>query len=635
MTCSHERFTGRRRRRAALCLALLLLIQSAPRHARAATGDGDDDAPPSKAEQSEALLRSLLDFFFAQQQAAPAPQSQPTPSPTPARDAKGQAQPSGQQNTNAPSETKKDEAKPRKGESKPLQYPLPDWSPLGSAGPVTVKSKDESSEEFIPAPDRWRFPFPRHDRYNPKRETPWVTGSTFDPYNQNVLKADYPVLGNHTFLNLNFQSASNLNPRVVAAAGRRRQFFTNQNFVMGAEIFKGDAAFEPKRWAARVTTVANFNFLAVNTLNPFDSRRGNSRLAVEEAFLEKRLKVVSPNFDFVSLRVGMQNFNSDFRGFLFTDNQLGARLFGNLNSNRDQYNIAFFSVRQRDEVSQLHSFDRRHQNVFLVNWFRQDFGARGYTALFNFVFNNDEGRVVGDRATLNVAYLGFHGDGKWGKLNVDHAFYWALGHDAFNRFARRAQKVNAQMGAFEAAIDRDWVRWRASFFYASGDADVNDDRATGFDMIQDNPNFAGGPFQFWTQQQTVVGGAIGTLKNKFSLLPDLRNKFNNRANFVNPGLLLWNLGADMRVTPKLKIVTNLSYLRFARAGALRQITGDARIGNGIGTDLSVGAKFRPFENENLFIVTGAAMLFPQGGYARMIQSTRPLVSPTFAFQLAF
>ena len=133
----------------------------------------------------------------------------------------------------------------------------------------------------------------------------------------------------------------------------------------------------------------------------------------------------------------------------------------------------------------------------------------------------------------------------------------------------------------------------------------------------------------------MVGGRVGTLKNKFSLLPDLRNKFYNRANFVNPGLLLWNLGADMRVTPKLKIVTNLSYLRFARAGVLRQITGDAGINNGIGTDLSVGAKFRPFENENLFLVTGAAVLFPQGGYARMIQSTRPLVSPTFAFQLAF
>ena len=628
MTSSYARRLRRTWRCASLCLALALLLQLAPTPA-ADAADGESEAPPSRAEQAETLLGSLLDFFYAppQQQPAaaqpaPAPSATPTPAPTPAPT----PQPAEQNDTG------------RRGgaeRSKPLQHPLPDWSPLGSAGPVTVKSEDEATEEFIPMPDRWRFPWPRHDRYDPKMETPWVEGSTFDPYNQNVLKGDYPIHGNHTFLNLNLQSASTINPRVVAGGGRREQFFTNQNFVMGAEIFGGTGAFEPKRWAVRVTTVANFNFLANNTVNPFDSVRGNSRLAVEEAFVEKRLAVVSPNFDFVTLRVGMQNFNSDFRGFLFADNQLGARLFGTLNSQRDTYNVAVFSMRQRDEVSQLHSFDDRKQTVFLANWFRQDFAHKGYTALFNFAFNHDRGRVVGDRATLNVAYLGFHGDGKWGKLNVDHAFYWAFGRDRFNRLAGRSQSVNAQMAAFEGSIDRDWVRWRGSFFFASGDGDATDGRASGFDMIQDNPNFAGGPFQFWTQQGTVVGGAVGILKNKFSLLPNLRNKFNDRSNFVNPGLLLWNFGADLRVTPKLKVLTNLSYMRFARAGLLQQITGDAGLESGIGTDLSFGAKFRPFENENLFLVTGAAVLFPHGGYARMIGSTRPLVSPTFAFQVAF
>jgi hypothetical protein len=600
-----------------------LLLQLAPLP-RAAAAEGDTDVPPARAEEAETLFAALLDFFYApprqQPAAAATPAATPTPSPTP---------------TPPPAE-KREEGRPGGAkESKPLQYPLPDWSPLGSAGPTTVESKDASTEEFIPMPDRWRFPFPRHDRYDPKMETPWVEGSTFDPYNQNLLKADYPIHGNHTFLNLNLQSASTINPRVVAAGGRREQFFTNQNIVLGAELFGGTGAFEPKRWAVRVTTVANFNFLANNTLNPFDSLRGNSRLAVEEAFFEKRLAVVSPNFDFVSLRVGMQNFNSDFRGFLYADNQLGARLFGTLNSQRDTFNVAVFSMRQRDEVSQLHSFDNRRQTVLLANWFRQDFGTHGYTALFNFAFNNDRGRRIGDRAGLNVAYAGFHGDGKWGKLNVDHAFYWAFGHDDFNRLAGRSQSVNAQMAAFEGSIDKDWVRWRGSFFFASGDGDATDGRATGFDMIQDNPNFAGGPFQFWTQQGTVVGGAVGILKNKFSLLPNLRNKFNDRSNFVNPGLLLWNFGADLRVTPKLKVVTNLSYLRFARAGLLQQIRGDAGLDAGIGTDLSFGAKFRPFENENLFLVTGAAILFPHGGYARMIGSTRPLVSPTFAFQVAF
>ncbi|HYH87421.1 MAG TPA: hypothetical protein VEX60_18350 [Pyrinomonadaceae bacterium] len=632
MTRLHLLSNARLRRRAALCLAILLLLQTAALPVAAAT-EGDTDAPPSKAEEVETLMQSLMNFFFATPEpppaATPTPQATPTPaaSPTPTPEEKTEAQtpPAG-----------KGDAAPAKGEPKALTHPLPDWSPLGYAGPKsTVSSKDEATEDFIPMPDRWRFPWPRFNRYDEDMHLPWVEGSAFDPYNQNMFKGDYPIAGNHTFMNLNLQSNSTLNPRVVAAGGRREQFFINQNFVMGMEIFRGTGAFEPKRWVFRVTTVANFNFLTNNGLNPFDAVRGNSRLAVEEAFVEKRLAVVSPNFDFISLRVGMQNFNSDFRGFLFADNQTGARLFGTLNSQRDTFNIAFFSMRQREEVSQLHSWDNRRQNVFIMNWFRQDFGTKGYTALFNFAFNNDNGRVIGDRDTLNVGYLGFHGDGKWGKLNVDHAFYWAFGHDRRNRITGTEQTINAQMGAFEASIDRDWVRWRGSFFFGSGDGDATDDSARGFDMIQDNPNFAGGAFQYWTQQQTVVGGGIGTLKNKFSLIPNLRNKFNDRANFVNPGVMLFNFGMDFRVTPKMKLVTNLSYLRFAQAGLLRQITGDPGINGGIGTDASFGMKYRPFENENLFFVTGVAALFPHGGYGRMIGSTRPLVSPTFAFQLAF
>ncbi len=501
--------------------------------------------------------------------------TQATPTPTPAAAATTPT-------PNAEGTEKRDAAAEEKTETpaaKPLQYPLPDLKPLGNAGPKTVtQTEDPATEEFIPMPDRWRWGWPRYDRYARKQETPWVEGSELDPYNQNILKGDYPIRGNHTFLNLNLQSATNLNPRTVANAGGREQFFTNQNIVMGAEIFGGTGAFEPKRWAARVTTVLNFNFLANNTLNPFDSKRGTTRLAVEEAFFEKRLAVISPDFDFISVRAGMQNFTSDFRGFLFSENQLGVRFFGNANTNRDQYNFAYFSMRQRDEVSQLHIFDRRHQNVFIANWFRQDFLKKGYTAMVNFHFNNDRGISPGDRGnSLNVAYFGFHGDGRLGDWNISHAFYEAIGEDHFNRVAQRSVSINAQMAALELSRDRDWQRYRGSFFFASGDGDLNDRKAKGFDMISDNPNFAGGAFQFWTQQASAVGGGLGLLTNKFSLLPNLRNKFTQRSNFVNPGLLMANFGVDMRVTPKLKAVTNLSYLRFAQTGVLQQLTNDPNI----------------------------------------------------------
>ena len=551
--------------------------------------------------------------------------AQPTPTPSPEPKQK-QAQ-----TTTADQGQGQDGAQTQQ----PLQYPLSEGEPLGAAGAKTIAPADLATDEFIPLPDRWRFGWPRHDRYQPKRQTPYVEGSLFDPYNQNFLKGDYPISGNHTFLNLNLQSVSVLNPRTVAAAGRRDQFFTNQNLVFGAEIFKGDTVFEPKRLAIRLTTVLNFNFLANNTLNPFKSKLGKTRLAVEEAFFEKRLAVISPNFDFVAVRAGMQNFTSDFRGFLFSENQLGIRFFGNAHANRDQFNFVYFNLRQRDEVSQLHLFDRRRQNVFIANWFRQDFLTKGYTAMLNFHFNNDRGITAGDRGRLNVAYLGFHGDGRIGSWAIDHAFYQAFGHDTFNRLARRAVDINAQMGALEVSRDSDWLRYRASFFFASGDKDLNDGKANGFDMISDNPNFAGGGFQFWTQQATVLGGGRGILTNKFSLLANLRNKFTQRSNFVNPGLVLVNLGADFRLTPKFKTVANLSYLRFARANVLRQLTGDPGIDSRIGADLSVGLKFRPFLNENVTYVMGVSALFPQGGYARLIGSTRPLLSPTFAIQFAF
>ena len=44
-------------------------------------------------------------------------------------------------------------------------------------------------------------------------------------------------------------------------------------------------------------------------------------------------------YDFHSIRIGIQPFQSDFRGFLFNDSQLGIRLFGNRHNNRFQYNV--------------------------------------------------------------------------------------------------------------------------------------------------------------------------------------------------------------------------------------------------------------------------------------------------------
>src|SRR5262245_48989712 len=56
-----------------------------------------------------------------------------------------------------------------------------------------LRSKKPLPKDFVPLPDRWR------DVKTPPYEKN-VRGRWFDPYNQNVLKGDYPILGQNTFL---------------------------------------------------------------------------------------------------------------------------------------------------------------------------------------------------------------------------------------------------------------------------------------------------------------------------------------------------------------------------------------------------------------------------------------------------
>src|SRR4029434_8560465 len=106
--------------------------------------------------------------------------------------------------------------------------------------------------------------------------------------------------------------------------------------------------------------------------------------SLQEAFGEIHLRDLSSNYDFVSMRAGIQPFVSDFRGFIFNDSNLGVRIFGNYDNNRWQYNLAFFDMREKDTYSDLNEFDSRDQQVLIANVYRQDFLAKGYSAPLSF-----------------------------------------------------------------------------------------------------------------------------------------------------------------------------------------------------------------------------------------------------------
>jgi Carboxypeptidase regulatory-like domain len=517
------------------------------------------------------------------------------------------------------------------------------------------ESLPSSDQVFRPEPDRWSIAMPDWDRYGIGGEYPYVKGSKWDPFNRNKLKGDVPIIGKQIFLNLTATSDTFFDgrrlptPTDVSSArpgssdffGKGDQIFLDQTFAFSFDLFHGDTSFRPVDWRIRITPVVSLNYLDVQELGVVnvDVRKGTTRLdshlGLQEAFAELKLRDLGPNFDFVSVRAGIQAFNSDFRGFLFVEEQPGVRFFGNLDSNRWQYNVAYFNFLEKNTNSGLNSMALRNQQVIIANAYRQDFLFQGYTAQISVHYNKDDASIHYDDNgflvrpspigavfssgmirphSVHAAYLGWTGDGHIGPLNLTHAFYQAFGNDSFNAIAGKAVTINAQMAAIELSYDKDWFRIKSSAFYASGSANPSSGRARGFDSIDDFPEFAGGIFSFWNRESIRLTGSGVALNSGDSLLPDLRsNKDEGQANFVNPGIFLANVGADFDLTPKLRGFANVNYLRFERTETLEQILFQSPIHHSIGVDSSIGVRYRPPLTENISIAAGAATLIPGQG----------------------
>ncbi len=515
-----------------------------------------------------------------------------------------------------------------KTEEKPIVN-VPAREPLGAAGKASVESEPQTQSDRREVRDRWRIGFPEYDRYGDKgarsRDIPFRRGRWYDPYNQSWLKGDYPIIGNKVFMILSAVSSTTTElsrtpkPSDVSSArpgsaeffGKPEALAVNQLFQFTFEMFHGDSTFKPRDWAIKISptfSLPNYlNARETGVVN-IDVRRGTNRtdtqVSLEEAFAEVKLKDVNENFDFVSARVGIQPFVSDFRGFIFSDNNLGARVFGSFDNNRFQFNGAYFAQLEKDTNSGLNRFDRRHQD----DRRSRKFDRNGFLV---------RPALIGDVRphAIKVGYVGINGDGHLGRLNLTNSYYYAFGRDDQNPIAGRPVHVSSNMAAVEASIDHDYLRFRGSFFFAQGDKNPTDTKATGFDAIFDDPNFVGGQFSFWNRNgirltQTGVG-----LVQPNSILPSLRSsKIEGQANFVNPGIFIYNAGVDAEVTQRLKAIFNVNYLRFHRTESLEYILFQPHIRHEIGWDFSLGVAYRPLLINNLTLTFGAATLKPGRGF---------------------
>jgi len=108
-----------------------------------------------------------------------------------------------------------------------------------------------------------------------------------------------------------------------------------------------------------------------------DPRSGTNRFddhaGLQEAFVEVKLHDLGPNYDFISARAGIQQFNADFRGFLFVDEQPALRIFGIFTATASNTISPTSISSKKNTNSGLNTFDRRHQQALLGNVYLQDF----------------------------------------------------------------------------------------------------------------------------------------------------------------------------------------------------------------------------------------------------------------------
>jgi hypothetical protein len=421
--------------------------------------------------------------------------------------------------------------------------------------------------------------------------------------------------------------------------GGTDQVIWNENLIASATYYQGNTTFKPPDWEWKATLVFNYNRVDTDETRALqiDPRKGESRddgfLGVQELFYTKDYNVASARYDFDDVRIGIQPFSSDFRGFLFQDNQLGIRFFGNRDTNRWQYNLAWFHRLEKDLNSGLNDVTEspRHDDILLANLYRQDWPVQGFTTQGIVAYNrNRDDDVFYDSndflqrpaalglespRTYDVGYFGLNGDGHFGRFNLTVSAYYAIGTQDGGVFTTDGPDIRAGFFAAEGSMDFDWIRVRGSVAYASGDDDPYDDRSNGFDAIFENPIFGGADTSYWIRQNIpLIGGGGVALSTRNGLLANLRpSKEQGQSNFDNPGLRFIGLGADFDLTPESRLTANVNHLWFDQTEVLEALRAAAPIDRDIGTDISLAYIWRPFFTQNIVVRLSGAMLLPGEG----------------------
>ena len=439
--------------------------------------------------------------------------------------------------------------------------------------------------DFMPVPDRWRIMESLGADY------PW-----YDPYNQNQWKGDIPTKvvdgDKKRFLTILAISDTVLEPRGIPTPvapqsspepgandvlGDTDQLIFSQTLIASVDYYQGDTTFKPPDWEWKATLAFNYNRVDTDeerALN-IDPSRGTNRddgfVGVQELFYLKDYNVASVRYDFDEFRIGIQPFSTDFRGFLFQDNQLGIRFFGNRDNNRWQYNAGVVPPHGEGPNSGLNDITEAAAQRRRVRRQPLPAGLAGHgfisqahrrlqpqSRLPSFYDSNgfiQRPAAVGLESPreYDVTYVGYNGDGHFGRVEPHDIGLLRVRRPDTRRVRRRdGTDIRAGFFAAEASMDFDWVRIarlgalrqrrrgpvRRSFHRLT----------TRSSRIRSSP----APIPATGSGRTcrLIGGGGVALSTRNGLLANLRSsKEQGQSNFDNPGLRLIGLGADFDSDP--------------------------------------------------------------------------------------
>jgi hypothetical protein len=543
---------------------------------------------------------------------------------------------------------------------------LPPTVTQNNPGAVSVPPPEAFPVDQFPVPDRWRLAkalCPDKNFVGLQN----ICHSPFDPYHQNSLKGDrpidvsnkpswFPLKGDDWFLTLNAISDTIIEPRsfptpvsfqtseqpgAIDQFGRDRSIVGAQTVIFGFALTKGSTAYKPPDIEYHATFAYNINYVNVqergvlNVRTSRPSHRTDTFLGVQEFFVDKHMGNRSDRFDFDSLRIGIQPFQADFRGFLFNDNQLGIRLFGNRDNNRYQYNVEVIWRLDKDTNSGLNDVTKRPRKDYIIfgNLFVQDFPLPGITSLVSATANINRERdrdadhngfpvrpaLLGDQRPreYEAYYLGYSLDGRIGRINISSSVYGVFGQDRNSFFTSKPANIRGYFGAAELSYDIDWIRLKLSGLYASGDKNPKDNVENGFDSIFENPVFAGADTSYFIRQAVpFAGGGVNVaISQRNGILADLRtSKDEGQSNFNNPGTMLLGVGADFDILPQLRLSTNVNHFWFQNTSSLRELRNEGSIPKSIGWDVSGALIWRPSMVQNAIFRLSGAVLDPGKGF---------------------